>query len=182
LKIAGLKREVQRITKTEPSTIHFSEVKGVDAGVFDRVILSGGEAPLNRPEVAALYSETLSWISKVEVPMLGICFGHQLIGLAFGGRVVRMARRFDGYRTVEVVEREGIFKDLPERIKVYESHIRVVAKVMPEFKLLAKGVDYEVEAFRHNYRPIYGVQFHPERYTVKYPHGRRVLENFINSP
>ncbi len=180
-KIGGLKKEISRATGREPHTVHISEILHIDAGEFDAVVLSGGEDPLSSPEVAETYTEAASWIRNTERPMLGICFGHQLIGFAFGGRVARLNRKFEGFYDIDITQHNNIFRGLPDSIKVYKSNQRIVTKTTPDFELLATSVDYEVEAFKHRERPVFGVQFHPENYSEDYAHGRRILENFFES-
>lgn len=179
-RIGRLKQEMLRVVGEEPFMVHISEAHRVDSSKFDAAVISGGEAPLSKPEVAETFLEAATWIRSVRIPILGICFGHQLLGLAFGGRIAWLGRRFEGFYDVDIVEPDGVFTGLPSRIKVWKSNSRVVARVMPGFKLLAKSVDYEVEAFRHRERGVFGVQFHPENYSETYGDGRRVLENFIS--
>lgn len=178
-KINKLKQEISRIVGEEPHTVHISKVQQVDADEFEAVVLSGGDAPLNRPEVAETYRGVASWIRSISRPVLGICFGHQLLGFAFGGRVARLSKKFEGFYDIDIIEHDDVFRGLPDRIKVYKSNLRVVTRVMPDFELLAKSADYEVEAFKHRERLIFGVQFHPENYSEIFIHGRRVLENFL---
>lgn len=179
-KIDRLRQEIQRITGETPRIVDTSAIHRIDTDEFDAVVLSGGDAPLNRPQVAEAYSEAVRWIRGIRRPVLGICFGHQLLGFTFGGRVARLGRRFEGFDEVEVVEGDDLFAGMSDRIRVYKSNLRVVASVMPGFRLLAKGRDYEVEAFRHESRPIFGVQFHPENYSETYSDGQRVLKNFLD--
>jgi GMP synthase-like glutamine amidotransferase len=178
-RISRLNQEIIRITGEKPRIIWGFKAPQTETNKLDAIILSGGDAPLNYPQVAYGYAETLVWLRHINTPILGICFGHQLLGLAFGGRIARMRRRFEGYYEIEVVEHDGLFANLPDRIRVHKSNVRVVARLMHGFTLLARSADYEVDAFRHAMRPIFGIQFHPEIYSDKEGDGRKVLENFL---
>jgi GMP synthase (glutamine-hydrolysing) len=178
-RISRLYQEIIRITGEKPQTIQSFKAPHTETKMLDAIVLSGGDAPLNYPQVADRYTETVAWLRSINKPILGICFGHQLLGFAFGGRVARMGRRFEGYYEIEVVAHDGLFAGLPDLIRVYKSNRRVVARLIHGFTLLARSTDYEVDAFRHTERPIFGVQFHPEIYSDVEMDGRKVLENFF---
>ncbi|MCL4436982.1 MAG: homoserine O-succinyltransferase [Thaumarchaeota archaeon] len=180
-RINRLNKEITRITGREPQIIRITDALRVNSDEFDAVILSGGDAPLNQPEVVADYREATTWLSHIQRPILGICLGHQLLGLAHGGRIARIAERFEGFYEVEVIEQDELLTGLPNRIRVYKSNIRVVARLMPGFKLLARSSEYEVEAFKHQKQPVFGVQFHPENYTDTDRDGLKILENFFHT-
>jgi GMP synthase (glutamine-hydrolysing) len=180
-KINRLQKEICGITEENPKVLHVSNVEGFNVEKFNAVVLSGGEAPLNWPEVTNTYSKVASWIREIRKPILGICFGHQLLGFAFGGRIARFNRNFEGYQEIKILNHDNIFCDLPNRIKVYKSNKRIVVKVMRGFELLAKGSEYEVEAFKHKKNKVFGVQFHPEYYSEDYSHGKKILENFFEA-
>jgi len=111
--------------------------------------------------------------------ILGICFGHQLIGKAFGGVVVEMKKKTRGFYRLEVLERDTLFHGLPNPVLVYESHGKAVDEIMPGFIHLARSEKCDLEAFRHETRPIFGVQFHPEWADALRPHGSVILRNFF---
>ena len=180
-RINRLNKEITRITGREPQIIRITDALRVNSDEFDAVILSGGDAPLNQPEVVADYREATTWLSHIQRPILGICLGQQLLGLAHGGRIARIAERFEGFYEVEVVEQDELLAGLPNRIRVYKSNVRVVARLMLGFKLLARSSEYEVEAFRHRKKPVFGVQFHPENYTDTDRDGLKILENFFHT-
>jgi GMP synthase (glutamine-hydrolysing) len=181
MRINRLDREITQITGREPEVIQISEAPKINSDEFDAVILSGGDAPLNQPEVVEEYKEATDWLRRIQRPTLGICLGHQLLGLAYGGRIARLRERFEGFYNIEVVDQDKLFTDLPSRIRVYKSNIRVVASLMPGFKLLARSSEYEVESFKHIEKPIFGVQFHPENYSDTNRDGLKILENFLNT-
>jgi len=112
-------------------------------------------------------------------PALGVCFGHQLLGHAFGSRVVRAANPAKGYRDAEVLRRDTLFRGLPHSIGVYESHQEEVESLPAGFAHLARSSTAEICAMKHSGLPIYGVQFHPERYSLEKPDGEVILANFV---
>ncbi len=180
-RINRLNREITQITGREPQIVPIVEAPKINSDEFDAVILSGGDAPLNQPKVAADYREAITWLRSIQRPILGVCLGHQLLGLAYGGRIARLGKRFEGFYEVEVVGQNELFTGLPKLIRVYKSNVRVVARLMPGFRLLACSNEYELEAFRHLEKPIFGVQFHPENYSDTDKDGLRILENFFRT-
>ena len=112
-------------------------------------------------------------------PALGVCFGHQLLGHAFGSRVVRAANPAKGYRDAEVLRHDLLFRGLPHSIGVYESHREEVDSLPTGFAHLARSSTAEICAMKHSRLPIYGVQFHPEHYSLEKPDGEVILANFV---
>jgi GMP synthase (glutamine-hydrolysing) len=136
------------------------------------IILSGGPA--------SVYEEGAPKVSKeifeLGIPVLGICYGMQLITHLFGGKVVRAEKHEYGRAELSVLDREGLFKGLPEKFIVWMSHADRVLEVPEDFIPIAKTENAPFAAVKHGERPIYGVQFHPE---VKHSQfGDKVLENF----
>lgn len=117
--------------------------------------------------------DDLPWIDVVKayvadslksgVPVLGVCFGHQLVAETMGGEVGAMGAREMGYRTVGVTGAglgDDLFHGFPEEFLVFQSHLDAVEEV-PDATVLAEN-DFGLQAFRHDEYPAYGVQFHPE--------------------
>jgi GMP synthase (glutamine-hydrolysing) len=138
------------------------------------VVLSGGPSSVYA-EGAPRIGE---WVLELGVPVLGICYGHQLLASMVGGRVERGVGEY-GRTEVEVVTEDRLFEGWGSREVVWMSHSDYVAE-LPEGRavVLARsaGTGY-VAAFRLTDRPIYGVQFHPE--VTHTPKGRKLLENFV---
>ena len=138
------------------------------------IILSGGPSSIyaeNAPKVG-------SWVLELGIPVLGICYGHQLIASMIGGRVERGLGEY-GKTEVEVVSRDALFEGWDTREVVWMSHSDYVSE-LPEDRAvtLARSVETGyIAAFRLRDRLVYGVQFHPE--VVHTPKGRRLLENFV---
>ena len=115
-------------------------------------------------------------------PILGVCLGHQAIGEAYGGTVIRAPRGVMHGKTSQVVhEGAGLFAGLPSPLEVMRYHSLVVAHAsFPDaLEVTATAVDdpKEIHALRHRTHPVWGVQFHPE--SIGTPEGRRMLENFL---
>ncbi len=120
---------------------------------------------------------SMEYIRNLDIPILGICLGHQLISMAFGGEVRRGEK--GGFAEVEIriVEENDLFHGFGERIRVWASHADEVSFMPEDFKLLATSDICEVEAMKHVTKPIYGVQWHPEvAHTEK---GEETYRNFV---
>jgi anthranilate synthase component 2 len=114
------------------------------------------------------------------IPVLGVCLGHQCIGAAYGGEIVRAGRPMHG-KTSRIHHRgSDIFTGLPSPFLASRYHSLVIspASVPPELEVTATSEDGEVMAVRHVSYPVYGVQFHPE--SVLTEHGYRMLDHFLH--
>jgi anthranilate synthase component II len=117
-----------------------------------------------------------------EIPMLGVCLGHQAIGEAYGGRVIRAPRGVMHGKTSKIRhDGTGLFSSIPSPLEVMRYHSLVVeASSLPEsLQVTATAVDdgTEIHALRHVSHPVWGVQFHPE--SILTQHGQRILRNFL---
>jgi anthranilate synthase/aminodeoxychorismate synthase-like glutamine amidotransferase len=115
------------------------------------------------------------------IPTLGVCLGHQAIGEAYGGRVVRARRVMHGKTSLISHDRGGVFAGLPTPLEVMRYHSLVIEPgSLPDTLLpTAHALDApdEIHAVRHVEHPVYGVQFHPE--SILTQHGKQMLENFL---
>ena len=141
----------------------------------DRIILSPGPG---RPEDAGI---TMAAVQLgQEVPLLGVCLGHQAICAAFGGTVTYAKQLMHGKQSRVTFDRTcPLFRGLPEQGLVARYHSLAVAAdtLPPELKATARTEDGEIMAMQHRQYPIYGVQFHPE--SIMTPEGKTMLKNFI---
>lgn len=116
-----------------------------------------------------------------EVPMLGICLGHQSIAQAFGGKIIRSPKMMHG--KTSKVDHDGltIFKNIPSPFTAMRYHSLIVESesVPDEFNITSKTDEGEIMSIRHRQFPIEGVQFHPESISTEF--GKELLLNFINS-
>jgi GMP synthase (glutamine-hydrolysing) len=137
------------------------------------VIISG--APILVTEIDTTpYLEKMNWIKTTELPVFGICFGHQLIGILHGAFANRMRDDRD-WQVIEVFVDSPLFNRLPNEFRMMEDHCEAIS-IPPGFELVASSDACVNEAMQHREKPIFGVQFHPE---VSGNHGAVVLENFV---
>lgn len=125
------------------------------------VVLSGGPASVWE----AGHGDIALWTLSLGVPVLGICYGHQLLGKVLGGLVGRAPRGEFGPTTVEILDEDLILKGLPRRLKVWMSHNDAVLEPPPGARVLARSPGSPVAAFEYPRRgapPVHGVQWHPE--------------------
>jgi anthranilate synthase/aminodeoxychorismate synthase-like glutamine amidotransferase len=115
------------------------------------------------------------------IPTLGVCLGHQAIGEAYGGEVVRAGKVMHGKTSQIEHDGQGLFAGIPSPMEVMRYHSLVVEpSSMPEcleVVAVAAGDRSEVHGVRHKKHPVFGVQFHPE--SVMTPHGKQLLRNFL---
>ncbi|MEM2299546.1 MAG: glutamine-hydrolyzing GMP synthase [Thermofilaceae archaeon] len=137
------------------------------------VILSGGPASVLDEGAPGLDPGIL----ELGLPILGICYGHQLLALIAGGKVGPAERKEYGATYVTIDKPVGVLKGLDRREKVWMSHGDVVFAVPDDYEVLAHSENTPVAAFRHREKPIYGLQWHPEvSHTDK---GVQMLRNFL---
>lgn len=113
------------------------------------------------------------------LPILGVCLGHQSIGAAFGGKIIRARQLMHGKTSVISTTGQGVFAGLPERFTVNRYHSLAVERATcpPELTVTAWADDGEIMGLRHVSLPIEGVQFHPE--SILSEHGHAMLQNFL---
>jgi anthranilate synthase/aminodeoxychorismate synthase-like glutamine amidotransferase len=112
-------------------------------------------------------------------PILGVCLGHQCLGAAFGGRVVRAPRLLHGKTSLIYHNGEGIFAGIPSPFEATRYHSLIVSEPLPPcLEVLACTAEGEIMSLRHREYPIIGVQFHPE--SILTQHGKSILRNFLS--
>lgn len=164
-------------------------VRRNDAVTVDEVVALGPEAVVvspgpGRPADAGI-SIPLIRACSARVPVLGVCLGHQALGEAFGGRIVRADRLMHGKTSPVAHEGDGLFDGLPNPFTAMRYHSLVVdpASVPGELEVTAWSADrprgQEIMALRHRSAPVFGVQFHPE--SVGTEVGMRLMENFLRA-
>lgn len=177
--IQRFQEKIRVCSKSNCAAIRFNDPALLNhAEESDAIVLSGSGELLSQEQTVKKYWNEINLIQKANLPVLGICFGHQLIGTAYGSKVIPMNGVIKGFREVKIVHSNSLFNSLPEIITVYESHREMVEKIPEDFILLASSEDCKIEAMRHRNKPVYGIQFHAEYYDP-YPHGKIVLENFF---
>ena len=140
----------------------------------ERIVISPGPG---RPENAGVTVETIRKLGP-RIPLLGVCLGHQGIGLAFGGVVVRAGELMHGKVSAVHHDGRGVFKGVSQPFTAGRYHSLVVAEPVPDqLEISARTEDGTIMGLRHRTAPIHGVQFHPE--SVLTPEGRKLLRNFL---
>ena len=130
------------------------------------------------PDEAGISLEAIRELAGA-VPILGVCLGHQSIGAALGGKIVRAQQLMHGKTSVMHTTREGVFADLPESFTVNRYHSLAIerASCPAVLNVTAWTDDGEIMGVRHAELPIQGVQFHPE--SILTEHGHAMLKNFL---
>jgi anthranilate synthase component 2 len=115
-----------------------------------------------------------------QLPVLGVCLGHQSIGAAFGGDIIRAQQQMHGKTSVITTDQQGVFADLPAQFTVNRYHSLVIDKqTLPEcLTITATSEDGEIQGVRHKTLAVEGVQFHPE--SILTEHGHAMLKNFLD--
>jgi GMP synthase (glutamine-hydrolysing) A subunit len=132
---------------------------------FDGVVLSGSPAMMSEDRTKIRYRHEIDAILDSEVPVLAVCFGHQLLAHAYGAEVVKDRRHVLGMVRTTVLAKDRLFAGLPSSLMLLESRHEVVKSLPDGFRLLATSSTSRIAAMKHSDRPLYGVQFHPERFT-----------------
>jgi len=146
----------------------------------ERIVLSPG--PCSPQEAGICVPAVRHFAGRL--PLLGVCLGHQSIGAALGGRIVRAARQMHGKTSVLRHDGRGVYAGLPESPTVIRYHSLAIEResLPPELEITAESEDGEIMGVRHrglagSAAPLEGVQFHPE--SILSEHGHAMLRNFI---
>ena len=144
----------------------------------DGIVLSPGPCD---PSQAGICLSMVKAAAQHEIPLFGVCLGHQTIGQAFGGKVVRCHEIVHGKLGVMHHKDNGIFHGLPSPFKATRYHSLIVEKqTLPDcLEITAELEDGTIMGLKHKQLPIHGVQFHPE--SIAAEHGHALLKNFVNS-
>ncbi|MCY9662782.1 aminodeoxychorismate/anthranilate synthase component II [Paenibacillus chondroitinus] len=151
------------------------DLAGVEALAPDHILISPGPCTPNEAGIS------LSLIDhfKGKIPMFGVCLGHQSIGQAFGGDVIRAERLMHGKTSEIFHDGQTLFEGLPSPFIATRYHSLIVkAETLPDcLEVSARTAEGEIMALRHKEYPIEGVQFHPESIITE--HGHQMLRNFL---
>jgi len=139
-----------------------------------KIVLSPGP---KHPQDSGICLEILK--SDIAAPVLGICLGHQAIGLVYGAKIKRLEKPYHGKTSlIKVSRKEPLFTGLPDEFEVMRYHSLYVDELPSNLEYTAVSEDGVVMALSVRDRPIFGIQFHPESYFTQY--GKKIIENFIN--
>jgi anthranilate synthase component II len=152
------------------------DVAGMAALKPARIVFSPGPCT---PAEAGVCVEAIRHFAG-RVPMLGVCLGHQAIGAALGGKIVRAGVPMHGKTSTVEHDAQGVFKALPQNFTVVRYHSLVIerASLPADLLVTATSNDGEIMGVRHKTLPIEGVQFHPE--SILSEHGHAMLRNFLD--
>ena len=141
----------------------------------ERIVISPGPCS---PAEAGISVPVLQYFAG-RLPILGVCLGHQAIGAAFGGRIVRARQIMHGKTSPITHDGRGVFSDLPSPYTVVRYHSLAIERdSLPVcLEITAQTEDGEIMGVRHRHFAIEGVQFHPE--SIETEHGHRLLQNFL---
>lgn len=153
-------------------------LEGIAARKPDRLVISPG--PCSPAEAGISVAAIQHFAGKL--PILGVCLGHQSIGAAFGGHIVRAGELMHGKTSVITTTQQGVFRDLPKQFTVNRYHsLSIERSTCPkELDITAWTDDGEIMGVRHQSLDIEGVQFHPE--SILTEHGHAMLKNFLERP
>jgi anthranilate synthase component 2 len=141
----------------------------------ERIVISPGPCTPNEAGISLELCRRLAGV----VPILGVCLGHQAIGQAFGGKVVRAGRVMHGKTSRILHDDHGLFAGLPNPLEATRYHSLLVEResLPPCLQITAKTWDDEIMGLQHRTLPVFGVQFHPE--SVLTSSGKALLANFL---
>lgn len=149
----------------------------VAAQGIERIVISPGPCS---PAEAGIAVATIQHFAG-QLPVLGVCLGHQAIGAAFGGDIVRAGQQMHGKTSVITTDQKGVFAGLPQQFTVNRYHSLVIDKAtLPDcLSVTATSEDGEIQGVRHTTLAVEGVQFHPE--SILTEHGHAMLKNFLQA-
>jgi len=165
-------RDLDVETKIFPNTAPYENV--IKDGV-DGIVLSGG-AP--RVGVESNLGNCADYLNKADFPILGICAGHQFMARHFGGEAKpSKIPEFGKIEFTLLAKNNELFKGVPEKSTVWESHNDEVAVLPKDFEILGESENCKAQAMKHKDKPFYGLQFHPEVEHTEY--GEQIFKNFV---
>lgn len=150
-------------------------LEGIAALKPERICISPGPCT---PREAGISNDVITRFGP-QVPILGVCLGHQCIGHVFGAEVVRAGRLMHGKTSPIIHDGKGVFANLPSPFQATRYHSLIVRReTVPEvLEITAETAEQEIMGLRHREYPIHGVQFHPE--SILTPEGKLLLKNFL---
>ena len=152
------------------------DLEGIKAKNPERIVVSPGPCTPNEAGISVPLIKEFAG----KLPILGVCLGHQSIGAAFGGNIVRAKRVMHGKTSTVTHNRQDCFSGIPSPYTVVRYHSLVIDRdTMPkELSITAESDDGEIMGVRHKTLPVWGVQFHPESIITE--HGHDLLKNFLS--
>ena len=162
------------VVRNDETTVAEAEALMAREGI-ERLVISPGPCSPNEAGISVAAIKHFAG----KMPILGVCLGHQSIGAAFGGDIIRAGQQMHGKTSVIHTDQKGVFADLPQEFTVNRYHSLVIDKnTLPDcLEITATSEDGEIQGVRHKTLAIEGVQFHPE--SILTEHGHAMLKNFL---
>lgn len=151
-------------------TITFDKIILSELSKYSSVILSGRRK--NNPLMNAINSKIIKYVVTEKKPLLGICYGAEILALTLGGTLKRMNQIHKGNQEIEIIKTNPLCNG---KITVFESHSYLISKIDTSFTQIAKSNVCDFEMIQYNNLNIFGTQFHPEMSSD----GKRLLEKFV---
>ena len=163
------------VVRNDETTVADVEALIAREGI-ERLVISPGPCSPNEAGISVAAIQHFSG----KLPILGVCLGHQSIGAAFGGDIIRAGQQMHGKTSVIRTDQKGVFADLPKEFTVNRYHSLVIDRnTLPDcLEITATSEDGEIQGVRHKTLAIEGVQFHPE--SILTEHGHAMLKNFLD--
>ena len=164
---------VSSLKTTYITRIKIEKISQSDLNNKDGIVISGSPTLITQIDPSLLLEKTKLCLSS-NLPILGVCMGHQLIGMCFGGEISLGEARM-GKEQIEIIGKSKIFNNIKTTIFMHEAHREEIT--LPKgFILAAYSNRTKVEAIEHKIKPVYGLQFHPEKSGAQ---GQQIIDNFI---
>ena len=163
------------VVRNDETTVAEVEALIAREGI-ERLVISPGPCSPNEAGISVAAIKHFAG----KLPILGVCLGHQSIGAAFGGDIIRAGQQMHGKTSVISTDQKGVFADLPRQFTVNRYHSLVIDRsTLPEcLEITATSEDGEIQGVRHRELAVEGVQFHPE--SILTEHGHAMLKNFLD--
>lgn len=163
------------VVRNDETTVADVEALIAREGI-ERLVISPGPCSPNEAGISVAAIQHFAG----KLPILGVCLGHQSIGAAFGGDIIRAGQQMHGKTSVIRTDQKGVFADLPKEFTVNRYHSLVIDRnTLPDcLEITATSEDGEIQGVRHKTLAIEGVQFHPE--SILTEHGHAMLKNFLD--
>ena len=189
-----LRTDFERLGKVPCKLLHYTQVTRKDmANPNLKALAITARRSMISHEIDA---ELFAIIREIKIPTIGFCGGHQMIAQAYGGKFEMMRKlkpgetdpnpkywpgnfKEWGFMKVDIVRQDPLFAGFRDSMVIREFHAFEVTRLPAEFDVLASTAECRVEAIRHKEKPLYGTQFHPERYDAEHRDGEVILVNFL---
>ncbi len=168
---------LQKFFAKSQETITWSEISTTNILFFDLIVLSGSSYLSVLKDFNKLYKTEVELILNSQKPLIGICFGCELIAYSYGSKLKRLHNKQKGIIKIKPSKSSDIFQGLGDDLSVYEAHRWSIISLSDELEEVAHSSS-GTEILKHKKRPIYGIQFHPEEFCDQLS-GGEILNNII---